>query len=480
MNNLPSLVLAEIFSNFSLREKIRLKQVCKGWKFELDAYKPTNLQIHRKQFIPNIQWSVTNDINKYENSFSLSNTNEFDLIASILVNLKRLFIYQIESIDNFEIIITKLNQFGKLEQLELHTLTLNKFEIKLKNLRILSLSNTYFDELELITPNLETLVCFENIGNIKFSNLDQIKYLFLQNYSSDVMKFVNLEYLLCTIFESVESNLLETLTKLKKIQFNCRLEDGNINNLVANELKRQKNLFKRNDLEIIDFCFDRSLITLSNEYFSINATNVEYVKRTYDRLPLNLQWTFEIDYQQLIQTFKPITKDFFRKFISIEAVVVKGKVNEFELFEFLKRCHSLYWIWTEEANLEQEFFNRLYELKSLEIISLNESVYRIIDYNFLNKSPILNKFEIFHPYLPIRFLENCLRKVKNLEVFSFCNHKFFSTERAEPNVNIAIYKTENQAFKAMFQSQIIYLKTDKDVLKFLNENELTKIFIKDF
>ena len=167
MNNLPSLVLNEMFSYLSIQEKIRMKQVCRNWKIELDNYNITKLCIHLDAYPLNLNWSYTNNLISFSNTFQIKNSININLVIQRFKNLKKLFIFQLTSFDNCKELIKRLDEFADLIQLEIYDVCFEAACLNLSKLKIISLKYSTFDQIELNTPALDTLICYEKITKIK-------------------------------------------------------------------------------------------------------------------------------------------------------------------------------------------------------------------------------------------------------------------------------------------------------------------------
>lgn len=443
-----------------------MREVCRQWKSELDNHKPTSLCLyHLLYHPPNIQWAFTNQLVGYHNSFQITNSKQIDLILQKFCFVKRCFLFQISTLDSE--LLNRINEFEHLEQLEIYGVHLAKTRIESAKLRALSLKYSTFTSLRLETPALEALICHEEIARIRFDYPAQIKTLLVSKYDPHITQLVNLERLACIAFEAVDSKFLEHFPHLTQIQVNN--PNHAIDDPVIGELRRQKRVLALADLDIIGFCFDHPFNRVNDPDFAITSANVQAIHDNYSRIPLNLQFLFEVDYNALFQTFRQLPSDFFAKFTDIEVVRIRGQTQLDDLMRFLKRCVHLYSVWIQNTGLEQQFFDQLHAIQALEEITIDEPVWRIRDYRFLDRLTYLKTVLIYSPLFPIRFFQLFFERIKYASELYFRNTSYDTVPFA---ISLFIYRDlQDQTFETTFDN--------KEFRKFTHLNEVLDFFRKE-
>ena len=468
MNNLPNLILREIFSFFSLKEKSRLKAVCCQWKNELDSHQPTSLCLyHLLAYPPNIQWAFTNELVGYPNSFQITNSSQINIVIQRFRSVRKCFLFQISTLNGVEELLNRINEFERLEQLEIYGVHLPASRIESAKLHTLSLKYSTFPSLQLDTPDLEALICHEEITRIRFSYPERLRTLLVNLFDPHIKQLVNLEHLSCIIFDAVDSRFLKNFPKLKRIQLNNR-NWNLINDSVIRELRKQKSVLGLVDLDIIEFCFESPFYRINDPDYAITSTNVREIRNSYSQIPLNLQFLFEVDYVALCQTFKPLPSDFFAKFTDIEVVRIEGQVDQADMMQFLKKCVHLYSVWIKSTGLNQAFFDQLHEIQALEELTIDEPEWRIEDYRFLDRLTHLKTVLVYSPLLSVRFFRLFFERTKYARELYFRNTSYESVRYA---VSLFIYKElKNGSFEAKLNDEEFREFNSLDeVLNFLRE-----------
>lgn len=431
-----------------------MKAVCRQWKSEVDSQHPSSLCLYYLLFYPpNIQWAFTNQLVGYQNSFQITNAKQIDRIIQKLRPVRRCFLFMISTLDGYEELISRIGEFEHLEQLEIYGTRLPaECRIESTSLKSLSLKYSTFRSLQLDTPSLEALICHEAIRSIQFRHPQQLNTLLVAEYDAHIKQLVNLERLSCIVLEAVDSKFLESLPKLKQIQLNHRNWDSSFDDPpVIRELRKQRFAMGRADLDIIAFCFDSTFYRVNDPDFAITSANVRWIRDNYTRIPADLPFLFEVDYAALTQTFKPLPGDFFAKFTDIEVVRIGGQVEQTNLMQFLKQCAHLYSVWIQSSSLGQAFFDQLHEIQALEELTIEETEWRIRDYDFLDRLTRLQTVMIYSPRLSVEFFRRFFERVR------FANELYFrNTSYASERFEVSLFVNKNleeQSFEISLDDQ---------------------------
>ena len=411
MENLPSLVLSKIIICFNLKERTKLREICRNWKYEIDKFNQTTLCVHEDPFPFNLSFSFTNKLVGHHNSTSSLN-RKFFKYSFLFDRIRRLYVSSVLS--DLGISLDKLNHFKSVEQLEIFgDLEFDKaIKFNFKKLRILSLKRCKFDcGLELDCPKLDTFICWRSIEQIKFNHPLSLKYSELLDYESSIKQFSNLEILVFLSFKTTDLTIRNDLTRLKELHLN-------VSNYIYMDLEAfdsmKLNLEKNHDLKVAVTFFKFETNRYESDRFKLNKSSIRIMKNNYQkRHQVCNSWPFEVDYSSLINTFGSIPTDFFDKFPNIEIVLVEElankKIDELHLIEFLKNCKQLRGLHFDESLVGELFYDNLVSLLTLEQLNINKLKWCIHNYKFLNL------------YL------NQLKNLKKLQI-SFLNHNYLSTQ----------------------------------------------------
>ena len=89
-----------------------------------------------------------------------------------------------------------------------------------------------------------------------------------------------------------------------------------------------------------------------------------YLKH-YSRLKNDMSLVWQADYNLLFSLVDVLPADYFVRFNNIREVTAKCPVDEQHFLEFLKKLHGLKFLYLQDSNLSQRFFDTLPEFCSL-------------------------------------------------------------------------------------------------------------------
>lgn len=189
LSGLPQLAYREIFtSNFNLKEKLKLRLVCKQWRELIDLFGQESLAIWEQSFVPyQIKWPDSKeriDLNSQIlnlESFRVTEANDdfvrIDIGSLFFQNLRRLCIFKLTDIEKSKkearIHYALLNSLNQLKQL-------SSLYFESSDLYPRWVEDDLDEPLVLSLPNLSFL-CFKNSGLpistvLQTPNLKQIIY----------------------------------------------------------------------------------------------------------------------------------------------------------------------------------------------------------------------------------------------------------------------------------------------------------------
>ena len=202
MDDLPVLVLQEIFSFLNIQEKLRVRSVCRQFKFIVETVNhQRNLCLYSTGYPYNQRWCFSKqkvmeeDMLYLQLEIDLDNSRKFDLQIEFLRNLQMLYLHRVgPKIDYF---LEQVNCLCKLKVLMIDGSRIKLEKLSSSCLEKLSLRNCGFRLIELDTPNLTSFVLWNDEGAIEFAVFRfplKVKHLECFQFDSSVlMGLKNLE-----------------------------------------------------------------------------------------------------------------------------------------------------------------------------------------------------------------------------------------------------------------------------------------------
>ena len=430
MDSLPAEIVEHMLYVLDLRDLTTCRLVNRRMYWIIERMKIREL-ITSDHYSPRLKcrkWFLTRQPVNCSNLIESSNTRLIKLIRNrtLFYKLNRLYLFgkslSIQSADE------SLNHLIHLERLEIveskliidaQFTTLSLPSLKHLNMERSSFIVEHNHEVILDLPKLTKLSMQEmNMNNFIFKHPSSIRIFQLINASYQafeclVRQFVNLEYFYLKIFASKE--FIRKLVRLKELHFN-----GSCGTF--NDFKQEQAKYSRDDLKI--FYYDLNLDELpdfSFEYYSneLNDNTVNFFRLHLSRLANIVPFVQKLNYNKVEDTFsREIASDFLSRFIHLQSLEVKGRVNDVDLFKhLLKDCLHLNELEVSASRLDQAFA----ELPKLcrTILKLEiENEPNDLEFAFLNRFDTLVTFKTNHN-VPVEIVHESFKKFKELILFSF-------------------------------------------------------------
>ena len=152
LSDLPDLPLRKVLRLISLRERIKLRLVCKRWSCLIECVKQPSLGLYGTSY-PRIDLCARPP-------------NESDLLrvqSDPVLNLASIFFKNVDYLYLFAIrkpsnLLAELNHLLYLQELTIYKLIFKRLSLKLLNLQAFYLKRSSFEHLELDAPKLSTFV----------------------------------------------------------------------------------------------------------------------------------------------------------------------------------------------------------------------------------------------------------------------------------------------------------------------------------
>ena len=482
INNLPSLVISHLSQFFNINERLVLQKVNDDFKNKIEYRKDVLCLYFKKNDSFNRYWSFENQLINHKNSFQLT---DHRLIDFKLLNLKKLSIILPDqfSANNYKLMSSLLSYrlLSQLNQLDFENYCLCEFDLRLPELKTLSLKNCCRSNLTIDTIKLEALTWYPkancerrsieldhlnegrlNIGErlnarrlvelerrqnelraneaTKFNNEIQLKWLECASLSEVAnLRFKQLKTLICSKFDD-EIDLSE-LPALEHLQI-LKCDDNQIK-----ELKFQKFNLRRVDLNLIflnllELQFKDPINFSSIDYYFISKkTANELIRSNYFPYKACLYYNdFEhLNSDQISRMFKKL-----RNVFKIEVFnTIDHQLDQEHLINFLHHCGSLEYLELYNTNLAQSFFDQFHHFSSIKYLEIKESKsWSIKNYEFLTYLNYLESIFIHYDGLAFElrhildFAENAFANCKNLTKFVF-GRRYFKAQ---------IWKKTNKQF----------------------------------
>ena len=228
--SLPTLVLNEIFSYLSVKERIKCKGVCRAWKLEIELREQQRdtLILHVGPYPWNLRWRQTNNsgLMKFENSFEVKVNPKHSVSIKLLEKTKKLAILNFSNCDaslhspNLQSYLDYFKQFEDIEEIEIRNCLLaGTLNFDLPKLKVLVIEGS-LNKLALNCPSLEVLLWNWPIPEIDFRNTKKLKRLICLGWPATVSfgcKLESLEYLELFADDPVDDLPLDQMPKLKRL-----------------------------------------------------------------------------------------------------------------------------------------------------------------------------------------------------------------------------------------------------------------------
>lgn len=447
MENLPLEIYEAIFDHLHLKDVARLRAVCKKLQSVVKeyrirelhlgyyAYKEGTFQIgpifrprNMKAVVPGEEMSFKRswrfhflhagpapllkqlkDYQKTNVDLQCSAANIF--LRSDLFNVQYLKILTCEFPENGIRCAEEINQFTKLQRLEIFFNTRKELRVNLclPELQILIIRDCSRKTLEIDAPKCKGFHCSrEDKSTFKFSNPSSVRYLSLDWFDERVCVFENIEHLEIShshylIHESFHSafSLLKTLRMLicqsaeEIVQFmntvgkrHVQLFVYGIRLVTGNELgdcHYFRGYYFRDQRQDVFHSFS-SLDAFSTERFEVLIDN-------YEKLNGELNFVRHMVFSERVaRLFELDPRKFVGFFSNIAMFSSRIAIDKPELFfSLLSHYSRLQCLEIVDSGLEQQWFDRLACFKGLRALIIEEE--KKINFSFLNKLPKIDNLK---------------------------------------------------------------------------------------
>ena len=267
LDNLPSLALRQIFEFLSIDDLFRLR-VCKRLKSEIESLNHEDLYLYQGPYHPHKRWYYPIRLVGYQNSFQVTSPLEFicsPVCKKYFKNVKNLLIQHLPygSEVSYE---SHLNDYEKLEQLELDCSFNCETVLKLPRLKAICFGADWEKDLNFETPNLEVMVCKYGPGERVNLSGHKLKYFEGEYLPKNIADFKELKTIVAIRLYEFQPSLLEQLPKLTEVNIYTQDFD-NLNEIVQSLIKKVGLIIS---IEIIGFQF--LFPTKTNARFPIPPT----------------------------------------------------------------------------------------------------------------------------------------------------------------------------------------------------------------
>ena len=501
-SNLCQLPFDEMLSHLTVKEQIKCKAVCSGWKYEVERWERSrkSLVFHLHAFLPNVKWTNDESLMRLENSFQIRSLdflrrpftqNHFKKLKKVAIldmHLSYLFGNKHQRFGQC------INWLVECEELELSNLYLEgKTTFDFPKLKVLVLRKVDADRLEIKCPVLEILVLQSKVKQIEFKSTKSLKYwattnMGALNFRSSTPKFSSLECLnlfnngfLSPVFErelsQIREDLLRYTPKLKKLI--CYPTTAQLS---FDQWQAQKTRFGLKDLQILMAGFKEAKFNVvqNESQFMITIDTIDAIFDNYPNLVEPCPWGVHIDYYEVARHFRILPSTFFTRFPNVISFEIKRVTNYRHLFGFLKHCPRLIFLQISLCRIEPGFLDHLSFLTpSVRVLAFKYvEPNMLLDFDFLflcNLNLQICKF--FSSVLPIQIIEKVLKHSKSL-----INLKY-GTVFGDMNgisYDLNIYVKENRLYlkhQQMGQTEELAFRTFDQLASRLNLSAMARPYL---
>lgn len=493
---LPILVLREIFSFLSVKERAKCRALSREWKKQVDWYEEgrDNLVFHTGFYPLNKRWSWTNGrgLIRIENSFQIRSIEFFKNARTIsklknLKNLKKIKLLntkrdlstrEVKGLQNY------LTAFEECEELEIEEFGLLECtRIKLPKLKLLVLKLVHLRcKLEIDCPALEVLISWVEMNHeVTYRNLGNLKHLEATssalNFASSSEQFPKLESI--SFFNDgnfFQKDLLSYMPSLKRLILYTSSPHFDYR-----ELMRQKKRYKLDDnlqMLINGFDLDKSDIFAITSDRTTIGINEQCINEVYDFYPRmvdsKINWVILLKYDLLYSRFKIVPADWFSRFWGVDMIWLQLVPSDHHLTGFLKHCPALDKLILSlaefsDARLLDLCFSLTPSIRELAIYEDDYSAVRNFDYSFLYNLRV-DYVRLHSIALPINFLRAIFRTCKHLVTLSFHYYRrplFHLRVKSNREIDLRfVSEDRNEPF--------LHFDTLNKMIKFLKNDQRTK------
>ena len=301
---------------------------------------------------------------------------------------------------------------------------------------------------------------------------ETIRKLYTCMRGSKLSKYKNVECLVTNRFDAICKDSLLSLPKLRELRYSETFERAF--EAQHRSLKRLKQKLK----ELLDDAKERQNFRFIFAGLRLTETNVDEIevrelvkygkevvpneyaymnRKNYQLIDGSLEFVDRLDYNLLSSMTKEIPACFSRKFANVKQVEAVGTVQDPTHFlSFLKALRrSLSKLRLDLPHLGQEFYDQLpASADSLVKLELRESVENQLNFDFIDKIPLLSSLSVEQPLLigSLSALVRCSRKLVEGSFSLALKKKWFFVKKekdstkwkiCEGNYRQIVLETEN-------------------------------------
>jgi len=429
---LPPEVIGKIFENLSLEDLVICMRVCRYWNQIASNIEFANLSIY---YLPNrLIWYHSNRpvyLNEMVNEKIFFNNFK----SQNLIYLKQLKV----SSSNYKPCLSVYSIFKNLHHLEInYSLPNETNSLNLPMLTTLFLGDYCYFRLVIEASRLKILRYYGLMSFIELSNPESIIKLDVEHLTESLEKFMNVEHIICEKVENSRKieDIASKLKQLKKIEFiNLNLfEMKQLQDLKVNVLDK----LIINDIQI--FLNGIELTTkIYDQFRGISNQDVQsFLLSYYDGLDCEITFFNSLDYTNLIRSFKfgMVPKNFFAKFPNIQSVSAIKVLNQSQFLWFLSKLKNLRTLDLINPSLNQQFYDQLPSICSLNCFLLDEYHDIELDFKFISKFKLLRTLRVNQniPYSSFISLTKAFKDLKHLNTLDIkINEAFVKIKKNREN-----------------------------------------------
>ena len=460
MVELPEVVLKLLFDFLGIRERLRVRSTCKKWKFVVDTLShQRSVCIHSISYPYNERWCLSDQRVTEEEmiclKFSPEASRPFDLRMQFFRNLQKVYLFYI--LEELDFFLEEAIQLTRLKVLMIEG-RIPPGVLKSSSLEKLSLKGHHLGNLQLNTPNLNSLILrknhiFDNDSTIvKFDFPLKVKYLQCDDFTENLgSQLKNLETLVCigikfdfrlNEFESLTKAELWSLAAFQMVQSEKRRL--NRTNLQVFGSGFDEATVAREPSEIQEQFFCTPTITPEGGYLKLSRSFLEKVEGHQWKLASSIPWKFQSDVRTFVSFASRIPRIFFEKFRIGEIGWIRHERDaedetEIEqsalLVELVEKCKPNIYR-ASEFELGHEDVERLCRIQSIRRFHRFREIENA-DCLFNLKN--LEYLDILSPEISVSFIYRLFKELKFFRQLIFASTKF-----CDLFVNVEYYNTPKE------------------------------------
>ena len=436
---LPALVLKTVFDFVSIPEKLRMRLVCKTWRFVVDnLYSQQNLCLYFTSFPYNRRWPFSEQpVLEEEMLYRKFNPEQdpkpdpnFHLKLPFFRDLRKLFIYRVGP--QIDVFLAEVGQLASLKELKIDNYHMKTRKLSSSSLERLSLYVSNFEHLEFETPNLNSICDLslrsrsfrgrENARTLEFRFPLTVKRLVCWKFDENYSQLQNLETLTCLKFPlNFQMNKFKSLIKLEILPSNERELQ------ILRDLQKERTRLGRDHPQMIVSDFKEQLVICENfgGILELSSAYLQQVLENSSNLVARIPRKSNIDASTLLE-WAHLIPNFFERF-QIDCISLRREgrltdADQCDLVELIRRsrprCLSIY----DLNGLKSEFYQKISLCESIKILNMKPPA-EPIDYNQLLNLRNLEVLRLHYhnstEKIPLDFISKLFVQLKFLCEFDF-------------------------------------------------------------